>query len=537
MKDETGVTGEASRRLSPFERCVLHLARHLGRVISPAALQDALPRTGPTSRQDEVRAAMRAAEHAGLRAAFGKRGLDQVEPVLLPAILLSADGAFVLHRRAGDKLIGHDPRLGEGLVEIDAAGFGETFTGHVLTLKVEHRHASDERSPAQRRHWFWDAIRANRWSYVQIGLAAALVNTLALATSLFTMVVYDQVLPSAATDSLLALTMGVGLALLFDFIVKSLRAGFIDHAGERVDLEIGQRIFDQLIDTRMAARDGSTGATAATMREFETLRDFFNSATMVALVDLPFVVIFVAAVFFLAGPLGLVPAVAVPLVLAIGVAVQPILGRLSDRILREGQAKQAVLVETLTGLEAIKAAGAGARMRHRWADAIRRQAAHAVRSRTVTQAAINATAFVQQGAQVMIVFFGALMVIENRITSGVLIAAVILTGRALAPLGLIAQALTRLHQARASYRSLDRLMKAEHEHPPGKTWLDRPPLRGEVRFENVSFAYPGQSGHALEGVSFAIQPGERVAVLGGIGSGKTTLMRLLLGLYQPTKAW
>lgn len=517
-----------------MERCVLHVAAHHGRPLTVGALHDTLASPGQQGITGEVRAAIAAAEQAGMQAAFGHYPLAQIDASLMPAILLTrVGGAVVLHRREDETAVIHDPRLGEALIDVPLAELERDLTGHVLILRPEHRHAADEREAGGRGHWFSDAISANRWAYIQVGLAAMLINSLALVTSLFTMVVYDRILPSGATASLFALTIGVGIALVFDLILKTLRAGFIDHAGKRADLDMGQRVFDHVIETEMGARKGSVGAVSATLREFESLRDFFTSATMVALVDLPFVVIFIGAIFLLAGPLAIVPAIAVPLVLLIGVAVQPMLGRLADRVLSEGQMKQTVLVETLTGIEAIKAAGAGRQMRARWAEAIRRQSTYAVKSRAVTQGAINATGFVQQASQILIVVYGALLVVSGQITSGVLIAAVILTGRALAPLALISQTLTRLHQARSSYRSLDALMLAPGEHPAGRQFLSRPRLSGEVSFDGVNFTYPDQQGAALQDVSFDIAPGERVAILGPIGSGKSTIARLLLGLYQP----
>lgn len=519
-----------------LERCVLHVAAHHGRSMTLGALHDVLVGQNPAGIAAEVRGVIAAAEQAGLQAAFGQYPISQIDAGLLPAILLTTTGgAVVLHRRDADLAVLHDPRSGEALIDVPVTKLEHDLTGHVLILKPEHRHANDERDVGVRGHWFRDAIAANRWAYIQVALAAMMINSLALVTSLFTMVVYDRILPSAATESLFALTIGVGVALVFDLILKTLRAGFIDHAGKSADLDMGQRVFDHVIETEMGARKGSVGAVSATMREFESLRDFFTSATMVALVDLPFVVIFIGAIFLLAGPLAVVPAIAVPLVLLIGVAVQPMLGRLADRVLTEGQMKQTVLVETLTGIEAIKAAGAGRQMRARWGDAIRRQSAYAVKNRAVTQGAINATGFVQQAAQILIVVYGALLVVSGQITSGVLIAAVILTGRALAPLALIAQTLTRLHQARSSYRSLEALMQAPGEHPTGRQFLSRPRLSGALRLERVSFSYPDQKGAALDGVSLDIAPGERVAILGPIGSGKSTVARLLLGLYQPTE--
>ncbi|MCF8516873.1 MAG: type I secretion system permease/ATPase [Rhodobacteraceae bacterium] len=521
---------------TPLERCVLHLAEHHGRPLTLGALQDALAGLRQSGITAELRGVITAAEQAGLQAAFGHYPLAQIDAGLMPAIVLThTGGAVVLHRREGETAVIHDPRLGEGLIDVPAPALERDLTGHVLILRPEHRHAADEREAGVRGHWFRDAITANRWAYIQVGLAAMLINSLALVTSLFTMVVYDRILPSGATASLFALTIGVGVALVFDAILKTLRAGFIDHAGKRADLDMGQRVFDHVIETEMSARKGSVGAVSATLREFESLRDFFTSATMVALVDLPFVVIFIGAIFLLAGPLAIVPAIAVPLVLLIGVAVQPMLGRLADRVLSEGQMKQTVLVETLTGIEAIKAASAGRQMRARWAEAIRRQSTYAVKSRAVTQGAINATGFVQQASQILIVVYGALLVVSGQITSGVLIAAVILTGRALAPLALISQTLTRLHQARSSYRSLDALMQAPGEHPAGRQFLSRPRLSGEVSLDRVSFTYPDQQGAALDHVSLHIAPGERVAILGPIGSGKSTIARLLLGLYQPSE--
>lgn len=522
--------------------CVMHLSAQLGRPVSAAALQEALPdaalpESGPEAiLSHNLRRAVIATERAGISAFFGRRAAARISADLLPAILPMQDGrAVVLHDRRGDRVVIYDPAAGDDLREVAAAAVFAGWTGHLLTLRFDPAQAAEraEGTGGEAGHWFWSALQANRWAYMQVAIAAVVTNVLALAASLFTMVVYDRILPSAATDSLFALTVGVGLVLVFDLIIKTIRAAFIDQAGHRADLDMGQRIFDHVIGIEQKARRGSVGSVAATLREFETLRDFFTSATLVALVDLPFVVIFLGAILFLAGPLAVLPALAVPLILLVGVLVQPALGRLADRMLSEGQIKQAVLVETLTGIETIKAAGAGTAMRARWAEALARQSDYAVQSRGVTQLAINLTAFLQQAAQILVVVHGALLVVAGDITSGVLIAAVILTGRALAPLGVIVQTLTRLHQARSSYRSLDALMNTPVERPAGRQWLARPILSGGLRFEDVRFAYPGQRGQALDGVSFTIRPGERVAILGTVGSGKSTIARLALGLYTP----
>ncbi|OYU61835.1 MAG: type I secretion system permease/ATPase [Bradyrhizobium sp. PARBB1] len=526
-----------SREIPALDACMLHLSAHLGRPLSLAALQDAMPVGQGDGASADLRRVITAADRAAFGTFFGKRPLDRIEPDLLPVILPMGDGnAVVLHEMRAGTLRLFDPAQGDGLIERPMAEVAAGWTGYILGLRRDAEREADATTGRGRAHWFWGALSANRWAYAQVAIAAITTNILALIASLFTMVVYDRILPSAATESLFALTVGVGLALVFDFLVRTLRAAFIDQAGQRADLDMGQDIFDHLLKIEMRARRGSVGSVSATMREFETLRDFFTSATMVALVDLPFVVIFLTAIYLLAGPLVIVPALAVPVVLLVGVAVQPALSRLSDQMLGEGQIKQSVLVETLSGIETVKATGAERRMRTRWAEAMARQSSLGVRSRSVTQFAINATGFIQQAAQILIVVHGALLVVAGEITSGVLIAAVILTGRALAPLGLIAQTLTRLHQARSSYRSLDALMKSPAEAAsgtPSGSPLSRPLLSGAIRFDAVRFAYPGQKGVALDGVSFDIKAGERVAILGPIGSGKSTVARLALGLYAP----
>ena len=528
------LAGEGPDAVSPLEACLLHAAAELDRPMTLAALHAA--QTGPSGAL-AVRDAITAAERAGLQAGFGARRLRDFDDTLTPAILLLEDDrAVVLYGRSPDGTLKiHDPALGEGLGEVAEKTLAPRYTGYAILLRREHREDITLSAQGRRGHWFWSALAANRWAYMQVLLAAALANFLALTTSIFTMVVYDRVLPNEATESLIALTIGVGIALSFDFLIRSLRAGFIDRAGARADLLMGRRIFDQLLDIQMSERRGSTGAMANTLREFETLREFFTSATLVAVVDLPFTLLFIFVIHLIGGPLAWVPALAVPVVLVVGIAVQPILARLAERSFADGQSKQSVLVETVAGLETIKSAGAARRMRARWDEAIARASEHGLRSRAVAQFALNATAFTQQAAQVMIIFYGVFLIAEGVTSMGALIACVILTGRTLAPLAALAQTLTRLNQARSSYRNLDALMRAGSERPEGRAWISRPRLQGRIQFDDVHFTYPDQLIETLKGVSFTIEPGEKVAILGRIGSGKSTIARLLQGLYQPSR--
>ena len=518
---------------SALEACLLHVAALLDRPLTLAAVQEA---QSATTGGLSVRDAIAIAERGGLQVGFGPMALVDFDNLTAPAILLfTHDRALVFEgRTASGKLIIHDPQMGQGLGQLEPAQLAPEYTGYALLFRAEFRDLAPTDSAARSGHWFWSTLTANRWTYAQVILAATVANFLSLSTSLFIMVVYDRVLPNEAIESLIALTLGVAIALAFDFAIKTLRASFIDRAGARADRVMGRRIFDQLLDMQLKARKGSTGAMANTLREFETLREFFTSATLVAVVDLPFIFLFITVIFLISGPLAIVPLVAVPVVLIVGIAVQPILAKLAEKSFAEGQSKQSVLVETVTGLETIKAVGAQRQMRARWEDAIERQADHGVRSRAVAQFALNSTAFVQQAAQVMIVFYGVFLISAGEASMGALIAAVILTGRTLAPLAQLAQTLTRLNQAKTSYRSINALMQADSERPEGRRWLSRPKLDGRIVFEDVTFSYPEAQVETLKGISFTIEPGEKVAILGRIGSGKSTVARLVLGLYQPT---
>ncbi|NNE40812.1 MAG: ATP-binding cassette domain-containing protein, partial [Marinicaulis sp.] len=391
------------------------------------------------------------------------------------------------------------------------------------------------REASARGHWLFGPLRQNSKIYGQTIIAAIIVNLLGLVSSFFIMTVYDRVLPNQAMESLVVLTVGVLIAYIFDFTLKSLRGYFIDIAGQRLDATVGSRVFDNLISMRLDSRAGSTGAIAGLVKEFENLRDFFSSATLVAIVDLPFIFLFIGVIALLGGPIALVPLIGVFGALVVGLIVQPVIMRRTRDAMAEGHLKNSVLIETLAGLETVKTVAAADMMRRRWRDGVLKQAKISTVGRFFNQFAVNAAAFAQQFSQAGVVVIGVILVSANQITMGGLIAAVILTGRAMAPLGQVASLLSRVSGAFESYRSLDRLMTAQSEVEPDREYLARPKLKGKIEFREVSFTYPGETKRALDEVSFTIEPGERVAVLGKNGSGKSTIIRQITGIYQPTE--
>lgn len=383
--------------------------------------------------------------------------------------------------------------------------------------------------------WLMEPIAANKKTYGQVALAAVLINLFSLVTSLFSMVVYDRVVPNDATESLIALSIGVAIILIFDFILKSLRGYFIDIAGQRIDRDVGGAIFKRLLSMRMESRKGSAGAFAGLLREFETLRDFFASATLAAVVDVPFIILFLVVIASIGGAVVWVPLLAVPIVIATGWLVQPALGRLAAGGMGHGLSKQGVLVETISGLETVKSSSAGPLLAERWAHAVDSHADLSMRQRMVSAIAINVAGSAQQIAYVGTIIVGVFLIARGDLTMGGLIACSILSGRCVAPLSQIANLLTRLSHTRTAYRQLNEMMSEAGEVNETATYLRRTKLDGRIEFRNVIFRYPNSTQRALDDVSFTIPAGERVAILGRVGSGKSTVARMILGLYQPTE--
>ena len=381
--------------------------------------------------------------------------------------------------------------------------------------------------------WLAVPLRANRQIYVKVAIAATMINLFALITALFTMTVYDRVVPNNATDSLIGLTIGLVLILIFDFVLKILRAYFVDVAGARIDRDIGKQIFDQILHMRLDTRKHSTGGLSSLVREVETLRDFFASATMTSLVDLPFIVVTLAVIALIGGWLVLVPLAMIPLVVISALATQPMMRRLSAETLGEAMGKQSVLVETIGSLETVKSANAGNILTRRWDEAVGRHSSVSLRQRVTSSISITIAGTAQTMAYTGVVIFGVFAIANQSLSLGGLIACSILAGRVVAPLGSIAQLLTRLNAARTAYRQIDSFMNQPVEGPEGKG-LGVARISGTIEFRNVDFRYPEAPELALSNVNFQIGAGEHVALIGAIGSGKSTLARLMLGLYPPS---
>lgn len=408
-------------------------------------------------------------------------------------------------------------------------------TGYAFFLRPIAR--SDERAgPAEidtARDWFWGTLKENMRIYQEVIVAAVMINLFALASSLFIMNVYDRVIPNNAYETLWVLAAGVFTVFVFDFVLKNLRAHFLDVAGRKADVKISAQLYEQIMGMTMAARPGSAGVLASNMREFEGLRDFFTSATMVAMIDLPFVFLFITLIALIGGWIALVPLAAVPLIIIMGLILQKPMQKIIRQSMNESALKNALLFETITGLETIKMQAAEGHTQRKWEELTDKASRTAVKSRRISAFALNYTMFLQQLANVCVVIAGVYLIAAGMISMGALIACVILSGRALAPLAQVAGLLTRMNQSKEALTQLDDLMKKEVERPSGKHFITKSSLDGQIEFRDVVFHYPEQGVPALNHVSFTISPGDRVGIIGAVGSGKTTIERLIVNLYQP----
>jgi ATP-binding cassette subfamily C protein LapB len=380
--------------------------------------------------------------------------------------------------------------------------------------------------------WLTAPMRANKSTYWKVALAAVFINIFGLLTSLFTMTVYDRVVPNNATSSLVALSIGLGIVIIFDFILKMLRAYFVDHAGANIDRDIGEVVFERLLAMRLELKKGSTGALAGMMRELETLRDFFASATLTAVVDVPFILLTLLLVGLIGGPVVIVPALMVPIVILIGWLTHPALERLSAKAMGEGLLKQSVLVEAIGGLETVKTAGAAPLLSRRWLKAIQQHSDSSLRQRLVASIGVTFATSAGTISYAGVVIVGVHEIAIRELTMGGLIACSILAGRAIAPLAQISQLLSRITSTRTAYRQINEMMQMPPEGPEGDA-LQLSGVEGKIEFRNVGFRYPGAPERAIDGLSFTVEPGEHVALLGRVGSGKSTIARMILGLYPP----
>jgi len=429
------------------------------------------------------------------------------------------------------------PDTAQGAVSLSRETLAGRYAGIAIFARPHFRF--DQRTPqvvdVAKRHWFWGAILEQMPVYRDILGAAALVNVFALAMPIFTMNVYDRVVPNNAVETLWMLAGGLLLVLVVDYTIRLLRGHFVDLASSRIDLKLSALIMERVLGMRLAARPASVGSFAANLRSFETVRDFIASATVTAVIDLPFAILFLLVILWISWPLVSLPILGIIGVVIYSYVIQFKMRELSETTFRASALRNATLVESLTALETIKANGAEGLMQAKWEKTAAFLARTTARLRLLSSSAMNGAATLTQLVNLLTVIAGVYLIHERLLTMGGLIACTMLAGRAMSPLGQVVGLLMQFENAKTALASLEQIMTTPGERSEESSFIHRPEIRGEIEFRNVSFTYPGHSQEVLRDVSFRIKPGERVVVLGRVGSGKTTLHKLMLGLYQPTE--
>ncbi len=480
----------------------------------------------------------RAAHRAGLISKLVKRDLLEIPAMVLPCILMLHDrGACILeeidHEGKRAKVIHPDIPEGEEWMDLD------TLDGHYLGfaffLKRERHYDKLHKDliETHKEHWFWGTLRKSRGIYRDVLLASILINLFVIAAPLFTMNVYDRVVPNNAIETMWVLASGIIVVYFFDMILKFLRTYFLEVAGKKSDVIMSSLIFEQVMNLKMSHRPVSVGSFASNMREFESVRNFITSTTVATLIDLPFVVIFLAVTYFIAGPIIIAPLAIIVLIVVYSLFVRKPLQDSVESTYMAAAAKNAVLIETLSNIETVKTMGASGHAQYHWEETTGDIAEKGLKSRVLSGSIITVTSFLIQLNTVLVLIKGVYMIEEMELTMGGLIASVILTARAIAPMGQFAALLANYEQMKTALINLNEIMELPVERPEGKRFIHRPEFRGKITFKDVVFTYPGESKAILNGVSFTIKPGERVGIIGRIGSGKSTIEKLIINLYQP----
>ena len=518
--------------MPPLLRSLSVLLRLRGKAVSPQFLM-----AGLTGNQITPQACLRATRKAGLSGRILFRPeLEEIPPLVLPCILLLNKGrSCVLTRLDARTAEVIYPETSETAQMVPLDALKAEYSGYALFAAVQATpdDRAEKLSLSRGKRWFWDVFRYYAPIYRHVALASVVVNLIAVASPLFTMNVYDRVVPNSAFETLWVLAIGIMIAYFFNFLISALRTHFVDVAGRNADVVLSSTLMEKVLSMRLDAKPESTGAMVNNLREFEQLREFFSSSSLLALIDLPFLVIFLLLIGFIAGPMVFVPIATIPILVGLGLLLQQRSRQSAESGYKQNMQKNALLVEIVNGIETVKACMAESRMQRLWESVVGLSAKSSSDTRKYNNLAITVSTMVTQIVTVVMTIWGVYRICDGSMTMGALIGCNILVGRTMAPLLQLASLMTRFQNSHVSLKALDMLMELPSENQAERTLMDFGMLEPSFTLENLSFSYPGQERLALDRVNLHIHRGEKVGIIGPMGSGKSTLSRLMLGLYQP----
>lgn len=533
-------------RTDPLLLCLVTLTKIDKRPTSAEALIEGLPFDPQEDRKRlfSLKSAKsnfsRAAGRAGFKSTLQKRPLKDIPAVVLPVILiLKGDNACVLTELdlEEEKAIIIIPSIDETPMEISLEKLEEDYLGYVFFVKKQYEgllqsNLINESDIKAKKNWFFSTLYKFKDIYIRVILASLFINIFVIAGPLFTMNVYDRVIPHNATDTLWVLAIGIGLIYGFDLILKFIRTILLERASRKSDVILSSMLFEHAMNIKMAERPKSVGSFASNIRDFDGIRSFFASSALTAFIDIPFAVIFLLVIYSINPVLVLIPLTVIMVLFLFTIPMKSSIQKIVTSTYEANGKRNSVLVEALANLETIKAFNASSTVQWHWEESTGDIAAKNLKSRTRSSAISTVAAFLTQLSSVLVIVVGVYLIKEGTLTMGGLIAVNILATRTIAPMTQAATLLTNYQQMRTGLQSLNELMHKQEERPENKRFIRRPKFEGDIELKEVDFTYPEEVKKALKNVSFKISSGERVGIIGQVGSGKSTISKLLMGFFE-----
>jgi len=480
----------------------------------------------------------RAAERAGLNSSLIKRPLSQISPLQLPMIiLLSNQSACILDKFSEDGTQAKIIMPTDEAVEqwVDSEVLEDEYIGFGFMIKKAYEYVDDNSRTLHlnQKHWFWSTIKLSIPIYKDVLYASLLINLFVLASPLFTMNVYDRVVPNNAIETLWVFAIGVSIIYILDTFLKFTRTYLLESAAKKSDIIMSSIVFEKVLDLKMAHHPASVGSFSSNLKDFDSIRNFLTNATMAAVIDLPFTFIFLLVIAYIGGAIVYIPIFTMTLIIAYAFLIKSPLRKSIESTHEASAKKSSILIETLNNIETLKTLGTLNQVQFKWEESTGEIANRSLKSRLLSASIPTITQLIIQLNTVMVIIYGVYLIQEFELSMGGLIAIVILTSRTLAPMGQVAALMTNYEETKTSYQTLNDIISKPAERPNGKKFVERPEFSGHIEFVDVTFTYPNTEIPALKNASFIIKPSEHVAIIGRIGSGKSTIQKLLLGLYEP----
>ncbi|MDQ1263578.1 MAG: ATP-binding cassette, subfamily bacterial LapB [Campylobacterota bacterium] len=537
---------------NPLLECLVIFTKLYNRPYSADALVADLPippgRVTPKlfslDAQGSKSAFHRAAQHAGFSSKLVNYSFKDISPLLLPVILILRgdehnEKACILTEISPDKKYAKIilPEAGEGENWVKSEFLEAEYINFAFLLKHNHEYNDTHKRllKHENRHWFWGTLRYFSTVYIDVVIASFLINLFIMATPIFTLNIYDRVVPNNAIDTLWIFASGIVIIYIFEIILKFLRSYFLENVAKKSDIIMSSIIYEHVLNMKTASKPHSVGSFASNLKDFDSIRGFFNASSITAIVDLPFTVIFLFITYIIGGWLIAIPIISALIIIIYSIIVEKPMRRSIQSTYEASAHKNAVLIESLTAMETIKALGINGQYQWKWEEATGDVAQKGLKSKILSNSISTFVNFIIQLNTVAIIIGGVYAIGDKSLSMGGLIAVVMLGSRMLSPLGQVAALIANFQQTKTAYDAINMIMKLPVEREEAKNFVQRPLFKGKIEFKHVSFTYPNSDIKVLDNVSFTIHPSESVGIIGTNGSGKTTIEKLILGLYDPTE--